>query len=45
MLLIFPTMITGRNYCTNVGAGLNEEGKKTGRIFKYTIFQPYSMAK
>jgi len=45
MLPIFPTMITKRNCCTKVGAGLNEEEKETERIFKYTIFHPYSMAK
>jgi len=45
MLPIFPTMITKRNCSTKLGAGLNEQEKKTGRIFKYTMFQTYSMAK
>jgi len=40
ILQIFLTMITNQNCSTKVGEGLHEQIRK-----KYTIFQPYSMAK
>jgi len=38
-------MITKQNCSTKAGEGLNQQEKKTGKIFKYTILQSYSMAK